>query len=196
MHFNIWMLNNWNERRPLLVNVIKKYKPDIISFNECAQEKDKSRSQINEIREILTDYKFYVYQPIPREYTNHHGLKLGHMGNALLSKYKLTNKKYLELPKSDLEFSKMERRVALSAIAHVKGQKILVTTTHLNWKLADTVTRQKQVRALTDFVWKQQKELHPKSNLYVEVEDVGFPPVIMGDFNAQPQSDEIRYMHR
>jgi endonuclease/exonuclease/phosphatase family metal-dependent hydrolase len=53
--------------------------------------------------------------------------------------------------------------------------------THLNWKLHEGHVRQGQVRFVTDTV----ARLAPIS---------GFPPIVVGDFNAEPDSDEIRFM--
>jgi endonuclease/exonuclease/phosphatase family metal-dependent hydrolase len=56
-----------------------------------------------------------------------------------------------------------------------------VFVTHLDWQLHRTVIRQRQVSFIADRV----AELAPTS---------GFPPVLMGDFNAEPDSDEIRFL--
>ena len=55
------------------------------------------------------------------------------------------------------------------------------TSTHLNWKLHDGHSREQQVVALADAVLKRR----PRG---------GFPPIVVGDFNAEPDSAEIRYM--
>jgi endonuclease/exonuclease/phosphatase family metal-dependent hydrolase len=59
--------------------------------------------------------------------------------------------------------------------------KVPVFCTHLNWKLHHGHIRQLQVRTLAEAV----ARLAP-----IE----GFPPIVMGDFNAEPDSDEIRFM--
>ena len=61
--------------------------------------------------------------------------------------------------------------------------KIPVFVTHLSWKLHQSDIRQQQVA----FIAARIKELAP-------VDQLGFPPVLMGDFNAEPESDEIRYL--
>ena len=60
--------------------------------------------------------------------------------------------------------------------------RIPVFVTHLSWKLHQSDIRQQQVA----FIAARIKELAPV--------DRGFPPVLMGDFNAEPESDEIRYL--
>src|SRR5262249_24286226 len=50
------------------------------------------------------------------------------------------------------------------------------------WKLHQSDVRQQQVA----FIVARVKERAPV--------DDGFPPILMGDFNAEPDSDEIRYL--
>ncbi len=56
-----------------------------------------------------------------------------------------------------------------------------LTCSHLNWRFRDGATRERQVALLCDFAL----ERRPES---------GFPPILVGDFNAEPESDEIRYV--
>ena len=74
-----------------------------------------------------------------------------------------------------------ETRAALTAIVDGPVGEISFTTTHLNWKLHHSDTRCEQVDALAAHVLAHR----PKG---------GFPPVVVGDFNAEPDSDEIRFM--
>src|SRR6185436_15329818 len=59
--------------------------------------------------------------------------------------------------------------------------KIPFFCTHLNWKLHEGHVRQLQVKAVAEIV----ARVAPIS---------GFPPVVVGDFNAEPDAEEIRYM--
>ncbi|MBX3211413.1 MAG: endonuclease/exonuclease/phosphatase family protein, partial [Labilithrix sp.] len=60
--------------------------------------------------------------------------------------------------------------------------KVPFFCTHLNWKFHHGHVRCLQVKAIAEIV----ARLAPV--------DGGFPPVVVGDFNAEPESDEIRYM--
>ena len=53
--------------------------------------------------------------------------------------------------------------------------------THLNWRFHEGYVREAQVLAVADHV----KRLAPIA---------GFPPIVVGDFNAAPDADEIRFM--
>ena len=55
--------------------------------------------------------------------------------------------------------------------------------THLNWKFHHGAVRQRQVA----FIAERIAELSP-------IDGPHLPPVLMGDFNAAPDADEIRYL--
>jgi endonuclease/exonuclease/phosphatase family metal-dependent hydrolase len=55
------------------------------------------------------------------------------------------------------------------------------TCTHLNWKFNHGAIREKQVAAVCDLALQNR----PRK---------GFPPILVGDFNAEPESAEIRYV--
>ena len=55
------------------------------------------------------------------------------------------------------------------------------TSTHLHWRFHHGPTREEQVVAICKQVLGSRRK-------------GGFPPIIAGDFNAEPDSDEIRFM--
>ena len=56
-------------------------------------------------------------------------------------------------------------------------------STHLNWRFDQSDVRQEQVRAICRFI----AEARPEGGR-------GFPPILCGDFNADPDSDEMRML--
>ncbi len=74
-----------------------------------------------------------------------------------------------------------ETRAAISVTVDSPFGEVGFTCTHLHWRLRDGVVREKQVVALCDLALRRR----PAS---------GFPPIIAGDFNAAPDSAEIRYV--
>jgi endonuclease/exonuclease/phosphatase family metal-dependent hydrolase len=98
-------------------------------------------------------------------------------GNAIASRWPLQEVETILLPSMGSD----ESRCAIGATIDSPFGELAFTCTHLNWKLHDARTRQRQVVALADFVLRRR----PKG---------GFPPVVVGDFNAEPDSDEIRFM--
>jgi endonuclease/exonuclease/phosphatase family metal-dependent hydrolase len=99
------------------------------------------------------------------------------MGNAILSKWPIARTEVIPLPTGGSDES---RSVVFAELSSPFG-KIPVFCTHLNWKLHHGHVRQLQVKALVAAV----QRLAPET---------GFPPIVMGDFNAEPDADEIRYM--
>ncbi|MGH7336912.1 MAG: endonuclease/exonuclease/phosphatase family protein, partial [Myxococcota bacterium] len=56
-----------------------------------------------------------------------------------------------------------------------------VTCTHLHWKFHHSAVRERQVVVACDRVLARRRR-------------GGFPPLLLGDFNAEPESAEIRYV--
>jgi endonuclease/exonuclease/phosphatase family metal-dependent hydrolase len=100
-------------------------------------------------------------------------------GNALLSRFPIVAAQSFMLPCEEGD----ETRALLYCSVDAPCGKIPVFVTHLSWKLHQSDIRQQQVAFITARI----KELAP-------VDQLSFPPVLMGDFNAEPESDEIRYL--
>lgn len=102
-----------------------------------------------------------------------------HFGNALLSRFPIVRSSSHPLPGVDLSDQK---RCLLHAVVDAPFGEIDFFVTHLNWKLDEGWIRELQVKTIAKLI----AELAP--------DDGRFPPVVMGDFNAEPNSDEIRYL--
>jgi endonuclease/exonuclease/phosphatase family metal-dependent hydrolase len=98
-------------------------------------------------------------------------------GNAVLSKYPIVRTEVFPLPKLDTEDS----RCLVFAEIEAPCGNVPFFVTHLNWKFHEGYVREAQVKAVAQHV----HELAPIP---------GFPPIVVGDFNAEPDADEIRYM--
>lgn len=99
-------------------------------------------------------------------------------GNTVLSRWPIIETETRRLPSID-GFD--ELRVVLRARINGPRGPVDVFTTHLNWRFDQSHIRQLQVRALFEFVAETTA-------------DRTFPPVVCGDFNADPRSDEIKTM--
>ena len=99
----------------------------------------------------------------------------GHEGLAILSKAPIAEHAFLELPHVRPE----ERRILLSARLQTAAGNVWVHTTHLNYRLQHGRERQDQVVAIDGAVSARAGDL---------------PQILMGDFNARPESDEIRWL--
>ena len=98
-------------------------------------------------------------------------------GNAALSKFPILRAEVIPLPEMDTD----ESRCLLFAELDAPVGPIPFFVTHLNWRFHEGYVREAQVVAIADHV----KRLAPIS---------GFPPIVVGDFNAAPDADEIRFM--
>lgn len=98
-------------------------------------------------------------------------------GNAVLSRWPIVERRVLPLPTGESD----ERRSLLHTVVDSPHGKIPFFVTHLNWKLHHGIVREHQVAAIARHV----KELAPMD---------GLPPVVVGDFNAEPEATEIRFL--
>jgi endonuclease/exonuclease/phosphatase family metal-dependent hydrolase len=99
-------------------------------------------------------------------------------GVAILSLHELGRTSVTDLPPLPSD----DPRVLLSAAVHVPGQRgpIVCHTTHLHWRLAGGLARERQVVAVDEAA----RALGPPETLHV----------LGGDFNAAPDTDEIRFL--
>jgi endonuclease/exonuclease/phosphatase family metal-dependent hydrolase len=99
----------------------------------------------------------------------------GQEGLALLSRDPIVTYASLELPHAQPQ----ERRILLSACLETGAGPIWVHTTHLNYRLHHGKQREDQVLAIDEAVAARAGEA---------------PQVLMGDLNARPESDEMRFL--
>jgi endonuclease/exonuclease/phosphatase family metal-dependent hydrolase len=97
------------------------------------------------------------------------------LGNALLSRLPIREHRTLALPTAP----GIETRALLYARVGTDHGELPVFVTHLDWQGDHGAARLAQAR----FIAARAAEL-----------GADLPPVIMGDFNAEPDSDEIRYL--
>ncbi|GAA1825872.1 endonuclease [Planosporangium flavigriseum] len=99
------------------------------------------------------------------------------IGNAVLSRWPIARHTEVRLPISDPG----EGRVALHARIETPGGVLPMFTTHLTYRPGGSQLRLPQVRRLATFVAEEGM-------------DCTYPPVVTGDLNAEPDSDEIRLL--
>jgi endonuclease/exonuclease/phosphatase family metal-dependent hydrolase len=98
-------------------------------------------------------------------------------GNGVLARWPLAGHEVLPLPApTELD----EHRTCLRADVDHPDGPIQVFCTHLNWRFDHSEIRQDQVRAICRFV--------------ADSPGRRYPAVLCGDFNAEPDSDEIRML--
>ncbi len=175
---NIWHDQSpWSERLVLLRQWMDRLDPDIIAFQEVLVG-----DGVDQVREILGagagergDAKGYHldYGPAMTLPDRKHL----QFGNAIASRWPIVDREEIRLP----DRGDWESRAALSVTIESPYGAIGFTCTHLHWQFNHGCVREKQVALLAERAWKRRPEN-------------GFPPIIAGDFNAEPDSDEIRFM--
>jgi endonuclease/exonuclease/phosphatase family metal-dependent hydrolase len=163
---NVWGTNGpWTQRLALIRRELARLRPDVVGLQEVMRED--GYCQAEQIAEGL-DYEI-VYAPAS---TCDDGRI---QGNALLSRLPVRGRREFPLPAGG-----HEPRVLLYALVETAYGELPCFVTHLNWQQDHGAIRLGQVRVTVALV--------------AELAGPELPPVIMGDFNADPDSDEIRYL--
>lgn len=164
---NLWNRSGpWERRLPRVREWIDKLDPDVVGFQEVLRGEG-----YDQAAEILDGRDFHIEHASVIAYDGYD------FGNAVASRWPVSDRAFVELPSGD----RSEGRCAVNVTIDAPFGELSFTSTHLNWKLHDGRSREAQVAALADFVISRR----PRG---------GFPPVVVGDFNAEPDSDEIRFM--
>jgi endonuclease/exonuclease/phosphatase family metal-dependent hydrolase len=167
---NIWnRLGPWETRRRLIRAGLQALDPDVVGLQEVLRH---DADPVDQARDLADGLGYYV------AYASawHIGGGL-HFGNALLSRFPIGRAEGFALPGRPGD----EARGLLFAELKAPCGTVPVFNTHLTWELHLGVVRLEQVLFIADRV----AELAPPS---------GLPPVLMGDFNAEPDADEIRFL--
>lgn len=164
---NIWSrFGPWEERLVALRAALAAEHPDVIGMQEVMRADGFDQGAL-----LAEGPGYHVAWGIASE---NHGFPVG---NAILSRWPILESETIPLPNGGSDES---RSVVFARIDSPFGP-LPFFCTHLNWKLHHGHVRQLQVKALARVVAER-----------APIE--GFPPVVVGDFNAEPDSDEIRYM--
>lgn len=171
MTWNIWGRHgDWAKRLPIIVDTLSNVNADIIALQEVwAKSGDAENGQAKYLAEALG--------------YNHHSFMVTRgsefcIGNALLARWPMAGKGHEFLP-TGLGTSE-GRRVAVYALVSSPFGPIPVITSHLSWQRNLSDVRQLQVQTLAVLATNLTSSL--------------WPPVLMGDFNSDPDSDEIRLL--
>ena len=161
-----WRFGPWEQRRPAIAETLKKLDADVIALQEVWS--DESTNQAMELAAELGFHHVFEWSMDIRDFG---------FGNAVLSRWPI--RRHATVPLHGKKETG-EGRVAL--FAEIDGPRglIPVFSTHLNWKYEHSHIRQCQVADLARFV----DSMRPWS----------FPPIVCGDFNADPSSEEIRML--
>jgi endonuclease/exonuclease/phosphatase family metal-dependent hydrolase len=178
---NVWNKSGpWLGRLPLIRRELERLLPEMVGLQEVLRFCPESRADVpltpknDQASEIADGLGFHIAYGVASDYGN--GLKFG---NALLSRYPIATEETFALPGVESG----EQRSLLYAVCDTPHGSLPVFVTHLNWKFHHGAVRQRQVVAIAQRI----AELAP-------IDGPHLPPVLMGDFNADPDADEIRFL--
>lgn len=161
-----WRFGPWVQRQPAILATVAALDPDVIALQEVWD--DGERNQAAVLAELLGFHHVYAAN---RE---HDGVRFG---NAVLSRWPIADHEWRPLPApADLD----EGRNVLRADVDGPRGRFQIFSTHLNWRFDHSRIRQDQVRTIGELVRSSPTR--------------SYPPIVCGDFNAPPDSDEIRSM--
>ena len=176
---NIWNKSGpWPARRQLIRKDLGELLPDVIGLQEVLRLSVNGEAKLEPEQDQATELAQGLGYEIAFAPAMHYGSGLL-FGNALLSRHPIREHRAFPLPGRESG----EGRVLLYAMVETPFGLLPVFVTHLNWKLHHGSVRLGQVRFIVDKIF----ELAP-------IDEGRLPPVLMGDFNAGPEADEIRYL--
>jgi len=165
-------LNLWGAEPPLearmaaVVQGLAELSPCVVALQEVREVPSRLPNQAESIAKAAGyDHVFAAATPFGG----------GHEGLAILAREQILEHGHEELPHAGPE----ERRILLSARIRCGQGSVWVHTTHLNYRLAHGKQREDQVQAI-------------ETSIAARATDS--PQILMGDFNARPESDEIRWL--
>jgi endonuclease/exonuclease/phosphatase family metal-dependent hydrolase len=167
---NIWnRFGPWDERLIAIRQRLAELSPDVIGMQEVLRST--SGDKLDQGAAVASGLGYEIAWGLASE---SHGFPVG---NAILSRWPILRSETFVLPSGGSD----ERRSLVFAELNAPFGRVPFFVTHLNWMLHHGHVRQEQVRFVADTV----ARVAPIS---------GFPPIVVGDFNAEPDSDEIRFM--
>lgn len=177
LSLNIWnKQGDWPSRLPLLRAGLRELQPDLVGLQEVLHlDVDGGAAVENDqARELAHGLGYHVaFAPA---WNLGGGLTFG---NAVLSRWPIVSAEAFQLPGEPLK----ETRGLIYAVADAPCGRVPIFVTHLDWEFHHGFVRERQVAFIADKV----QSLQPPGK-------ESFPPILMGDFNAEPESDEIRYL--
>lgn len=163
---NIWnRCGPWEARLAAIRVGLRTLAPDVLGLQEVLLGEG-----VDQARDVASELGYHIAFGSTRE----DPIKLG---NAVLSRWPIVSEHVVALPHGGTG----ERRCLLLCELDAPFGRVPFLVTHLNWKLHEGHVRYEQVELVAGVV----RERCPID---------GFPPIVAGDFNAEPEADEIRYM--
>ncbi|AKZ56353.1 Endonuclease/exonuclease/phosphatase [Streptomyces ambofaciens ATCC 23877] len=175
-----WRFGPWADRQKAILAVLRELRPDVVGLQEVWAADDGSNLAQWLAGELGLHCAFAASEA-PGRWQRRIGDDTVGIGNAVLSRWPVTRWAALRLPAPE-EFD--DGRLAFHALLDAPGHPVPFFTTHLNSGAHAAAVRREQAAALAEFVARHR------------VGTGFFPPVVTGDFNALPDSAEVRLLTR
>lgn len=163
-----WRFGPWERRQPAIEAELAAIEADVILLQEVWATDD-GEDQAIDLASVLG---FEVARTV-----DGHG-RPQKFGNAILSRWPIRSQEMIVLPDGD---GNPSHRSALTAVVDGPAGPQPFIVTHLAWQYDAGPLRIRQLEAVVDLVSRHRPE-DPDAP----------PPVLGGDFNAVPDSEEIR----
>jgi endonuclease/exonuclease/phosphatase family metal-dependent hydrolase len=165
-----WRLGDWESRLEAIARTLEELRPDLVCLQEVWQEGASNQA-------AMLAHRLGMTHAFARERTAE-GVD---QGVALLSRWPLAAVAHRTLPSPP---DAKESNVALRAVAQGPRGPLLLATTHLAPYPHRSADREQQVRSLVEFI----------TGAHGQATDLSGRSIVAGDFNAPPDSDEIRVL--
>jgi endonuclease/exonuclease/phosphatase family metal-dependent hydrolase len=169
-------LNLWHDQGPWPARAARirawldRLDPDVAGFQEALR--GPAFDQVAALLEHRLPHRDYVEAATLRRSSGDLAF-----GNAIASRWPIVGRETARLP----DRGDHETRAVLHCDIDAPFGPLSFTCAHLHWRLHHGAVRCRQVAAIAEQVIARR----PKD---------GFPPVLVGDLNAEPDSDEIRFL--
>lgn len=178
---NIWnQLGPWPQRLALLRKGLAAESPDIVALQEVLRMEQAGLSQLDEVGEGLYPHRAYAAAwAIDAD----SGFTLG---NAVLSRLPIVEQAQVLLPNP----MGHQSRCLLYVLIETPHGQLPLFVTHLDWQLELSHVRCEQVSFIVAFMAERIAQAQTRTQPGADV----LPAVLLGDFNAEPDSDEVRFL--
>lgn len=176
MTWNLWWrFGPWQERTKAILHTLREERPDVVGLQEVwGRGTDNLAGWL--ANELGMNWA-WAPSPQPGRWQRRIDDPTIDVGNAVLSRWPITERETVVLPAGEEEPD--GQQALYVRVAAPGGVEVPFFTTHLISYAHASATRLAQVSALARFVGERRG-------------DGDFPPVVTGDFNAEPDSDEMR----
>ncbi|GGQ08256.1 endonuclease/exonuclease/phosphatase family protein [Streptomyces mutabilis] len=178
-----WRFGPWADRQKAILAVLRELRPDVVGLQEvwatdATDTADGGGNLAEWLAEELGLHCAFAPSEAPGRWQRRIGDDTVGIGNAVLSRWPVTERAALRLPAPAELY---DGRLAFYARLDAPGHPVPFFTVHLNSGTHARAVRREQAAALVDLVAAHRH-------------GTAFPPVVTGDFNAPPESPEVRLL--